>query len=157
MKPGKVIAIYIASEIATYPILVERVRAVPGRGLEGDRYFYSRGFFSNKPGPDRELTLIEIESIDRFNRDFQTEVALGDLRRNVVTQDIPLNQLVGKEFRIGEVRLKGIRLCEPCLYLANRLGNAEIMPGFKHQGGLRSQILSEGLINVDDIVQLVSL
>lgn len=153
MKQGKVLAIYTATDSAVDPILVERVRAVPGRGLEGDRYFYNRGYYSRKPGPDREITLIEIESIERFNQNFQAQFSPGDFRRNVVTQGILLNQLVGEEFIVGEVCLKGIRLCEPCLYLADSLNNPHIVSGLKNQGGLRAQILFEGLINVGDIVK----
>ncbi len=88
------------------------MRAVPDRGLEGDRYFYNKGFYSKKPGQDREITLIEIESIEAFNQNFQMMVSLEDLRLNIVTQGISLNQLVGEEFVIGEVCLKEIRLCE---------------------------------------------
>lgn len=153
MRQGKVLAIHIASDSATASISVENVRAVPGRGLEGDRYFYNKGFYSKKPGPDREITLIEIESIEAFNQNFQMMVSPEDLRRNIVTQGISLNQLVGEEFVIGEVCLKGIRLCEPCMYLAHILGNTKIMRGLKHQGGLRAQILSEGLIKVSDAVK----
>ena len=157
MRQGKILAIHIASDSTTTSTTsltsVESVRAIPGRGLEGDRYFHNKGFYSKKPGPDREVTLIEIEAIERFNRNFQPNVSPADLRRNIVTQEISLNWLVGKEFLIGEVCLKGIRLCEPCVYLSNILGITEIMSGLKHQGGLRAQILSEGVIKVNDTVK----
>jgi MOSC domain-containing protein YiiM len=154
MKQSKVLAIYIASDSASTPISMGSVRAIPGRGLVGDRYFYNRGFYSKKPGPDREVTLIEIESVERFNHDCQTNISPANFRRNVVTQEVLLNQLVGEEFMIGEVCFKGIRLCEPCRYLASILDNKKIMPGLRHQGGLRAQILSEGMIKVDDAVKV---
>jgi MOSC domain-containing protein YiiM len=157
MKQGKILAIHIASDSttasATSITSVESVRAVLGRGLEGDRYFHNKGFYSKTPGPDREVTLIEIEAIERFNRNFQPNISPADLRRNIVTQGISLNWLVDKEFLIGGVCLKGIRLCEPCVYLASILGVTEIMIGLKHQGGLRAQILSEGIIRVNDTVK----
>jgi MOSC domain-containing protein YiiM len=155
MWKGKVLSIYITPNSAAPLTSVKSVRTVPGRGLEGDRYFYERGFYSNKPGPDREMTLIEIEAIEALNRDYQVKISPGDARRNVVTQGVPLNHLVGEEFVIGEVHLKGIRLCEPCAYLANLLDNKKVMNGLVHRGGLRAQILSEGIINVNDTVRVL--
>src|SRR5438105_12559021 len=95
---------------------VEAVRAVPGQGLEGDRYFFRQGTYY-KPQPDRELTLIEAEAIEAMKTELNVDYGLGDSRRNVVTRGVPLNHLVGKEFMIGEVKMRGLRLCEPCGHL----------------------------------------
>ncbi|MEC4814289.1 MAG: hypothetical protein SAK29_13590 [Scytonema sp. PMC 1069.18] len=75
---------------------MKSVRTIPGRGLEGDRYFYERGFYSKKPGLDREMTLIEIEAIEALNRDYQVQISPGDCRRNVVTQGVPLAFLINQ-------------------------------------------------------------
>jgi len=94
-----------------------KVNAIAGRGLEGDRYFTKRGTFTPDPHkPDFELTLIEKERIDEFVRESGLEFDAKDARRNLVTEGIDLNSLVGKEFKIGDVKAKGIRLCEPCNY-----------------------------------------
>jgi MOSC domain-containing protein YiiM len=74
-------------------------------------------------------------------------------RRNIVTDGVSLNDLVGKEFYVGEVRIRGIRLCEPCSYLA-KISFPEILKGLVHKGGLRAQILSEGLIRVGDTIHV---
>ena len=151
MFEGNVISINIASE-ATAPMKsVNEARAVPGRGLEGDRYFDNKGTFALLPDPDRELTLIEAEAIEAFRSDSKVEYGLGDSRRNVVTRGVPLNHLVGKEFWIGDVKVRGIRLCEPCSHL-QKLTVQKVLPGLVHRGGLRAQILTEGTIRVGAVV-----
>jgi MOSC domain-containing protein YiiM len=65
---------------------------------------------------------------------------------------VPLNHLVGLEFQVGEVRLRGIRLCEPCAHL-ERLLDKPVVPGLRHRGGLRAQVLTEGVIRVGDAVR----
>jgi MOSC domain-containing protein YiiM len=127
---------------------VEHARAFPGVGLEGDRYALQQGTFF-KPQPDFELTLIEAEAIEALHRDYGVELAAGDARRNLVTRGVPLNHLVGREFQIGDVRIRGLRLCEPCSHLEAVTGRP-LIKGLRHRGGLRAQILSQGTIRVGD-------
>jgi MOSC domain-containing protein YiiM len=133
---------------------IAQVAAIPGAGLEGDRYELKQGTFY-KPEPDYELTLIEAESIEALRRDYQVELAAGDARRNIVTRNVPLNHLVGKEFAIGDVRIRGIRLCEPCDHLQKVTGKP-VLKGLLHRGGLRAQILTAGTIRVGDVVTRIS-
>jgi len=151
MFEGTVVSINIAASAEGPMKSVDEVHAVPGKGLEGDRYFLRQGTFY-KPQPDRELTLIEAEAIEAFRKEFQLEYDLGASRRNVVTRGVPLNHLVGKEFWIGEVKARGLRLCEPCAHL-QRLSHPKVLPGLVHRGGLRAQILSEGTIRVGEMVK----
>ena len=146
MFEGEVISINLAPSARAPMVSVDAARAVPGKGLEGDRYFVRQGTFY-KPQPDRELTLIEAEAIEAFRSNSDVEFALGDSRRNVVTRGVPLNHLVGKEFWIGEVKVRGLRLCEPCSHL-QKLTTEKVLPGLVHRGGLRAQILTEGTIRV---------
>ena len=132
---------------------VSRIRLIAGIGLEGDRYLLRQGTFY-KPQPDRELTLIEAEAIEALRSEFQVEFDLSASRRNLVTRGVPLNHLVGKEFWIGEVKARGLRLCEPCAHL-QRLSHPKVLPGLVHRGGLRAQILSEGTIRVGEPVKAV--
>jgi len=151
MFEGKVISINIADAAEAPMQSVNEARAVPGRGLEGDRYFNGTGTFS-KPSPDRELTLIEAEAVEAMKRELDVDYGLGDSRRNVVTRGAPLNHLVGKEFWIGEVKARGVRLCEPCKHL-QKLSHEKVLPGLVHRGGLRAQILSEGTIRVGEPIK----
>jgi len=151
MFEGTVISISISPNAEGAMQSVEEVRAVPGKGLEGDRYFFKQGTFY-KPQPDRELTLIEAEAIEALRNEFQVEYDLSASRRNVVTRGVPLNHLVGKEFWIGDVKARGLRLCEPCSHL-QRLSHPKVLPGLVHRGGLRAQILSEGMIRVGGTIK----
>jgi MOSC domain-containing protein YiiM len=151
MFEGKVISINIAAEAEAPMQSVSEARAVPGRGLEGDRYFDHQGTFS-KPLPDRELTLIEAEAIEAMSCELGVDYGLGDSRRNVVTRGVPLNHLIDKEFWIGEVRARGLRLCEPCSHL-QKLSHEKVLPGLVHRGGLRAQILTEGTIRVGEPIK----
>src|SRR5260370_40818484 len=109
MYEGTVISINIASAAKAPMQSVSEVRAVPAQGLEGDRYFDQKGTFS-KPQPDRELTLIEAEAIEALRSEFQVDFDLNTSRRNIVTRGVPLNHLVDKEFWIGDVKARGLRL-----------------------------------------------
>src|SRR3954468_5735601 len=131
------------------------VCAVPGRGLEGDRYYAGCGTFSPQPQkPDFELTLIEGEAIATFAQDSGLPFTAERARRNIVTQNVRLNDLVGREFLLGEVRIRGVRLCEPCNYLAKTTW-PEVLPGLVHRGGIRAQILSEGVIRAGDRITVL--
>jgi MOSC domain-containing protein YiiM len=148
MNTGTVESIYLASAAGAPTQAVDQACAIPGVGLEGDRYALGVGTFS-KPLPDRELTLIEAEAIEALKHEYHFELTPGEARRNVVTRGVALNHLVGKEFKIGEVKIRGIRLCEPCDYL-QRLTGREVIRGLTHRGGLRAQILTRGTIHVGD-------
>lgn len=150
MNTGTVEFIYIASGATVPAHPVNEAQAVPGVGLEGDRYALRSGTFW-KPLPDRELTLIEVEAIEALKREYNFELAPGEARRNLVTRGVALNHLVGKEFQIGDVRVRGIRLCEPCDHL-QRLTGREVIKGLAHRGGLRAQILTHGTIHLGDKV-----
>ena len=131
----------------------EEVRAVPGKGLEGDRYFSGGGTFSPTPHqPDFEITLIEQEKIEAFAKESGLPFNALHARRNIVTEGVALNDLVGEEFWVGEVRIRGIRLCEPCHYLA-KTSYPETLKGLLHKAGLRAQIISEGKIHVGDSIR----
>jgi len=150
MNAGTVEFIYIAPEAAVPTHPVDEARAIPGVGLEGDRYALNAGTFS-KPLPDRELTLIEAEAIEALKQEYHFALAPGEARRNIVTRGVALNHLVGREFQIGGVKIRGIRLCEPCEHL-QRLTGREVIKGLTHRGGLRAQILTQGTIRIGDQV-----
>src|SRR5207253_11149105 len=120
---------------------------LPGIGLAGDRNHRQDG--EDKPG--RDLTLIEAENIEYLARDHGIELAPGETRRNVTTRGVRLNELVGKEFWIGEVLARGVKLCEPCTHLVRLTGKQLIKP-LTHRGGLRADLLSSGQIRVGDTI-----
>jgi MOSC domain-containing protein YiiM len=151
MIKGNVVSINIATAEGNPMQPVDQIRAVPGRGLDGDRYFNnSDAGWADEP--DREITLIESEAFEGMKRESGLDLQPSEGRRNIVTRGVPLNHLVGREFDVGEVRLRGMRLCEPCSHLQKISKQPGILGGLIHRGGLRAQILSEGIIKVDDRV-----
>jgi MOSC domain-containing protein YiiM len=154
MTEGKVISIHIVEAAGGVPRSIDSVRAVPGRGLEGDRYFSQTGTYSDTPGTGRDLTLIESEQIDLIELEHGIRIPPGASRRNLTTLGISLNDLVDKEFRVGEVTVRGTRLCEPCAYVAGLIGNPDALEALVHRGGLRCDILTEGTIRVGDVITL---
>jgi MOSC domain-containing protein YiiM len=146
-----VIAIHIASTGAATMRAVTTAQAVAGKGLEGDRYYNKLGTYSNETGSGREVTLIEIEAIEALKQDYGIQLDPGQSRRNVVTRGVALNHLVEREFRIGDVVLRGTRLCEPCAHL-EKLTVKGTMRGLIHRGGLRAEIVKGGVVHVGDVI-----
>ncbi len=146
------LSIHIAP-VAGQPLVeVKEVRAAAGRGLEGDRYFLGTGKYTLTPGTGRHVTLIESEALEAARRDYAIEYAPGETRRNLVTLGVALNHLVGKEFSVGAVRLRGMRLCEPCTYWEELCGKQRAKQSLIHRGGLRCEILSDGVIKAGDAI-----
>jgi MOSC domain-containing protein YiiM len=154
MRQGILDAIFITAKNGGAMRSVEQVRAVPGRGLEGDRYFLAPGVTPKDNKTDRQITLIEVEAVEALQQEQGITITPADIRRNLVLRGARLNELVGKKFKVGEVTLRGIRLCEPCQYLANRT-QPEVLPGLLHRGGLRAEILSERMIRVGDTLDSI--
>jgi MOSC domain-containing protein YiiM len=150
MWTGTVDSIHIAPAAMAPMQAVDQVEALPGIGLEGDRYAQQQGTFY-KPEPDYELTLIEAEAIDGANREYHLKLTAGDTRRNIATRGVPLNHLVGHDFILGKVKVRGIRLCEPCSHLQT-LTDRSVIRALRHRGGLRAQILTAGVIRKGDKV-----
>ncbi|MGA7161732.1 MAG: MOSC domain-containing protein [Bacteroidota bacterium] len=150
-----VIGIFIADKKEGDPVFITSAEAVAHQGLVGDRYYEGSGTFSGADpiGPGREITLIEEENVDFLAKQLRCEVDAAKLRRNVVTRGVRLNNLVGRQFTIGDVRLIGVRLCHPCSHL-ERLSGWNVMTHLKDRGGLRADILDGGWLHVGDRVSI---
>ena len=153
-RVGYVEAIAIADHAEGPMRRVSAVRAIPRRGLEGDRYAKRAGTFTPRSGRGvgYDLTLIEAEVLDELTLPDGTRLEYAESRRNIITRGIDLNALVGMRFRVGEVQCIGRRLCEPCAHL-ERLTRKGVLRGLIHKGGLRADILSEGTIEQGAAVQ----
>jgi len=157
---GKIAAIYLTSRASELMQSVAEAQLESGKGIVGDRYHSRAGTFSDlhaKRGlDDCQMTLIETEEIDKFAKSFGLELGYGDLRRNIVTREVRLNALVGRQFRIGAVVLEGVRLCEPCAHLA-ALVSAHVLPDMLGRAGLRACIINGGSISAGDRVEVPAL
>ena len=149
---GEVAAIYIAPKSGADMAPIDTVNAVAGRGFEGDRYFDKLSKSASEPEPGRQVTLVEIEAIESVQREHGIAITPGDARRNLVTRGVALNDLVGKEFRVGDATLVGIELCEPCAHLVSLIGDKKVLRALVHRGGIRADIVSGGPIRVGDTV-----
>jgi MOSC domain-containing protein len=149
---GTLTAIYV-SEAAGAPMrALDDAELVAGQGIAGDRYLARRGTYSTpERRPSQEVTLVEIEQVDAFNAAYGAALGAADLRRNLVTRGVALNDLVGVEFTIGGVVLKGIKLCEPCSYIAGRT-QPNVLASLAHRAGLRAAILAGGRVRVGDAI-----
>ena len=146
----KVFKICISSEPDQVMEDIYTVTTIAGKGIVGDRYF------SEDNDNNHQLTLIESENIDFYNKISDQEITYIDFRRNIITKGIELNPLIGKELQIGSTKIKVHKLCEPCLELQNKLQQTNFVKHLTHRGGLRCEILTSGLITVNNDIELIN-
>ena len=151
---ASVSAIFITPKAAEEMVSVPQVRAVADRGLEGDRFFRDSWQALNRP--DKAVSLIEAETLDAVAAELGVESLAQNSRRNIVTRGVPLVDLLQREFIVGQVRLRGIRLFEPCGHLAKLSGLPGIFKALEHRSGLKAAIISDGLIRVGDPIVLAT-
>jgi len=147
---SKLVAIYVCPTAAGPMVAVDSARVEPGRGLEGDRYFLKAGTYSRAKGDGREVTLIEIEALEAAAREYRVELPPELTRRNLLVRGVYLNHLVGRELQVGEVRLVGTRLCEPCDHMEELSGTKGSRRALIHRGGLRCDVVAGGVIRRGD-------
>jgi MOSC domain-containing protein YiiM len=148
---GVVESIHVVPRKEGAPQAVERVNAVAGQGLEGDRYFSEQGTFSENGG-ERDITLIAVEAVERMAEETGIRLEPGEARRNVVVRGVDVNDLVGKRFRVGAIECVGHELAHPCRHL-ERLTQPGVLKGLTGGGGLRAGIVAGGEIAVGDPVE----
>ena len=153
-RHGRVEAIAIADRAEAPMQHITTAQAIPGRGLDGDRYASRVGTFTPRSGHGAgyDLTLIEAEVLDELILADGHRLGYLETRRNIVTRGIDLNSLVGRRFRIGDVECVGRRLCEPCAHL-ERLTHSGVLRKLIHRGGLRADILTAGSITVGAAIE----
>ena len=144
-----VVNICITSESGKKMESINSIKVIANKGIVNDRYFKENNDKNN------QITLIESENVDYYNKISGTDFIPTDFRRNVITKGISLNKLVGKEILIGEVRLKIHDLCEPCRYLQELLGEKNLVKKLLNRGGLRCELLTNGNINVNDPIKIL--
>ena len=139
--------IFVAKQSGQMLQSATEVQVVQGYGITGDRYFSKRKYSA------KNITFIESEVIDAYNERYQQSISRDCLRRNVITNNVDLNELVGKKFSIGGAVFYGVELCEPCIKLGRYLSN-DVMPKWKvvnaflRKGGLRAEVLEGGIISI---------
>jgi MOSC domain-containing protein YiiM len=151
---GSVVEIFVAPEAAAEMVPLAEVRAFADRGLEGDRFFRDSWNAVNRS--DKAVSLIEDEVLQLAARELGVESIAQKSRRNIVTRGVPLIELLHREFTVGGVLMRGIRLFEPCGHLVKVSKLPGIFKALDHRSGLKAAILSDGAIHVGDQVALHS-
>jgi MOSC domain-containing protein YiiM len=144
---GKIIEIGICKEKGGKIIKLNEADLIKGEGILNDRKYKKE---NNKK---KQITLIEIENINHYNKVSSTKFPARYFRRNIVTKDINLNNLLNKEFYIGNVKFFAHDLCRPCKYLEKLLNTDNLMKVLFTKGGLRCEILTNGKIFVGDTLK----
>ncbi len=152
---GTLEGIFLAPDAAEPLTATEAVEAVAGQGLRGDRYFTDKGLYDRREDlPDgTDASLIEAEALEALERDYDVTLDPALARRNLLTRDVALNHLVGREFRVGEAVFEGVRLCEPCSYMEGHAGVEGAEEGLVHRGGLNANVIETGEIAVGDRIE----
>lgn len=148
-KSGHVEAIYRFADSGAPGELLDSARLMAGIGVEGDRYALGKGYFQGDDRWGQALTLIEAEAVEFLEAEHGIKIPASDARRNIVTRNIDLNALIGKRFRVGGILCQGSRLAEPCAWLQKTTPKGTLR-GLVHRGGLRADILEDGVIKQGD-------
>jgi MOSC domain-containing protein YiiM len=149
---GSVVGIFIAPESAAEMVSLPEARAFADRGLEGDRFL--RDSWSAVNRSDKAVSLIEDEVLQLAAQELGLETIAQKTRRNIVTRGVPLIELLHREFTVGGVRMRGIRLFEPCGHLVKVSRLPGIFKALDHRSGLKAAILSNGMMRVGDKIAL---
>ena len=155
--PGKLLFIHTASSASEKMQELSVAELVKDKGIKGDRYYKGKGKYSHIPDV-RDVTLIEKEVLDALEQNQpplqENSIILkpNEHRRNLTSVGVPLNYLVGKKFKVGEVILEGGRLNFPCKYLANLLKKPLLLPLY-NRSGLNCKVVKGGKIRINDIIK----
>lgn len=149
---GELLYIHTAEQASVEMDEQDEALLEEGKGIRGDRYANGVGYYSFKSHVDRQVTLIEIETLEAIKRDHGIALAPHETRRNLTTRGVPLNHLVGKEFRVGDCVLHGGRLNVPCKYL-DELLDRPLFNLLLNRSGLNCHIVKGGWIRKGDLVR----
>lgn len=149
---GSIVGIFVARQSAEAMVSLAEVRAFADRGLEGDRFFHDSWSAVNRS--DKAVSLIEDEVLQAAAKELGMESIADKTRRNIVTRGVPLIELLHREFTIGGVLMRGIRLFEPCGHLVKVSKLPGIFKALDHRRGLKAAVLSDGVIKIGDPIRL---
>ena len=156
---GQLVGIYVAPSAGAPMEACTDATVAAHQGIVGDRYAAGTGSWSANTRVARDVTLIEREAVDAARAELAAagvDLREADTRRNLVTVGVPVHHLVGREFRIGDVLLRGVKLSEPCVYLEQLLGVPGVRDAFVHRGGIQAEVLTDGDLHVGDLVTRVT-
>ena len=146
---AKIKAINISNIEGKNTFYINQAILYKNKGIINDRYYVN--FKENY----EQVTLIESEKIDDFNKKIKNKLEYKDFRRNIITSGIDLNNTVNKKIQINNVVFKIHQLCQPCKYLQNKLGVENLVKLLLHKSGVRAEILKSGKISTYDQIKIL--
>lgn len=127
---------------------VYEATAIEGQGLKGDRYCVGEGSFNQGKVGDRQVTIMNA----KFFADTRHSFRYADSRRNIFTLGVEVMDLIGNDFRIGEVWLHGVKYAYTCGRPSMLCGKPGFDDVFHDLGGIVAQITKGGIIHMGDTV-----
>ena len=146
---GKIKAINISNLVGENTFYINQAILNKNKGIINDRYY---GNFKNSY---EQVTFIESEKIDDFNKKIKKKLDYKDFRRNIITSGINLNKLLNKKIQINNVVFKIHELCQPCKYLQNKLEAKNLVKLLAFKSGVRAEILTSGEISINDQIKII--
>ncbi|WP_457745939.1 MOSC domain-containing protein [Sulfurimonas sp.] len=113
------------------------VRLETGRGIQGDRFEFSK----------YPITFFSLEVAQILCHELELPLKLELFRRNIIISGINLQELIGEKFTLGDIAFEGLSHCSPCPWMNNvmKKGAYTFMRG---RGGLRATPLQDGKISL---------
>ena len=145
---GKIKAINISNLDGENTFYVNQAILMKNKGIINDRYY------ENFKNSYEQVTLIESEKIDDFNKKTRKKIDYKDFRRNIITSGIDLNKTINKKIQINNVILKIHELCQPCRYLQKKLGLKNLVKLLAFKSGVRAEIIESGEISTYDKINI---
>ena len=146
---AKIKAINISNLDGKNTFYVNQANLMKNKGIINDRYYEN---FKNNY---EQVTLIESEKIDEFNKKIKKKIDYKDFRRNIITSGIDLNKTINKKIQINNVVFRIHELCQPCRYLQNKLGIKNLVKLLAFKGGVRAEIIKSGKISSYDKIKII--
>ncbi len=146
---GKIKAINISNLYGENTFYINQAILNKNKGIVNDRYY---GNFKNSY---EQVTFIESEKIDDFNKKIKKKLDYKNFRRNIITSGINLNELLDKKIQINNVVFRIYELCQPCKYLQNKLEVKNLVKLLAFKSGVRAEILKSGEISTYDKIKII--
>ena len=154
MWQGQLLSIHTTPAARAPMVEQDSAALIAGVGIAGDRYAIGTDTGTYSAQPDiREVTLIEVETLEALARDHDITFRANEHRRNLTTRDVPLNHLVGRRFRVGDAVLEGGRLNYPCRYI-DMITKKSVCDLLEHRSGLNCRIITGGTVRPGDLIRL---
>lgn len=146
---GKIEAINITNISEENTFYINQAFLEKGKGIVNDRYY--KNFKEKK----EQVTLINLEEINNFNKQIKKNIDAKDFRRNIIVSGINLNGLINKKIKINKIILKIHEVCQPCKYLQEKLLIPGLVKMLVNKSGVRAEILNSGSLSVGDTIKII--